>query len=61
MGTPNRAVKNPMVVGEPPLAAEPRDPQEAGHRALAGGENGADQQQFGMAPCSLLQEHWREG
>jgi hypothetical protein len=50
-----------MVAGEPPLAAEASDPQEAGHRALAGGENGADQQQLGMAPGSLLQEHRREG
>ena len=50
-----------MVVGEPSLPAEPRDPQEAGHRALAGSEDGADQQQLGMAPGSLLQEHRREG
>jgi hypothetical protein len=45
-----------MVVGEPSLAAEAGDPQQAGHGALAGGEDGADQQQLGMAPRSLLQE-----
>src|SRR5215218_9978844 len=61
MGTPNRAVKNPVVVGEPPLPTEPRDPQEAGHRALAGRADGADQQQLGVVPRPLLQEHRREG
>ena len=50
-----------MVVGEPPLPAEPRDPQEAGHRALARRQDGADQQHLGMAPGSLLQEQRREG
>src|SRR3712207_1914491 len=61
MRIPGSAVENPMVVGEPPFPAEPRDPQEAGHGALARGENGADQQQLGMAPCSLLPEHRSEG
>ena len=60
-GVPGGAVEHPMVVGEPPLPAEARDPQEAGHGALARGENGADQQQLGMAPCSLLPEHRGEG
>src|SRR5215213_1225004 len=51
----------PMVVGEPPFPAEPGDPQEAGHSAPAGREDGADQQQLGMAPYPLLHEHRREG
>src|SRR3954466_9124040 len=50
-----------MVVGEPPLPSEPGDPQEAGHRALAGRQDGTDQQQLGVAPRPLLQEHRREG
>src|SRR3954447_13235364 len=50
-----------MVVGEPPLPAEAGDPQEAGHRALAGRQDGTDQQQLGVAPRPLLQEHRREG
>jgi hypothetical protein len=60
-GLPDGAVEDAMVVGEPPLAAEAGDPQQAGHGALAGGENGANQQQLGMAPGSLLQEHRGEG
>jgi hypothetical protein len=58
---PDRTVEDTMVVGEPPLTAEAGDPQQAGHGALAGGENGADQQQLGMAPGPLLQEHRDEG
>src|SRR3954447_10578874 len=50
-----------MVVGEPPLPSEPGDPQEAGHRALARRQDGTDQQQLGVAPRPLLQEHRREG
>jgi hypothetical protein len=57
---PRDPVEDAMVVGEPSLPAEPRDPQEAGHRAFTGGENGADQQQLGMAPGPRLQEHRRE-
>src|SRR5690349_14407843 len=38
-----------MIAGEAPLPAETHDSQEAGHRALAGGEDGADQQQLGAA------------
>ena len=52
-GIPRRAVEHPMVVGEPPLTAEACDTQEARHGAPAGGQNGADQQQLGMAPGSL--------
>src|SRR3954463_8711784 len=50
-----------MVVGEPPLPAEAGDPQDAGHCALAGRQDGTDQQQLGVAPRPLLQEHRREG
>src|SRR4051812_3082384 len=50
-----------MGVGEPPLPAEPGDPQEAGHRALARRQDGTDKQQLGVAPRPLLQEHRREG
>jgi hypothetical protein len=39
---PGHAVEHPVVVGEPPLPAEPGDPQQAGHGALAGREDGAD-------------------
>ena len=60
-GVPGGPVEHPMVVGEPPLPAEARDPQEAGHGALAGREDGADQQQLGVAPGPLLHEHGREG
>ena len=50
-----------MIVGEPPFPAQTRDPQQAGHGALAGSEDGADQQQLGTAPGSLLQERRGEG
>jgi hypothetical protein len=60
-GVPRSPVKHPMVVGESPFPAEPRDPQQAGHGALARGEDGADQQQLGVAPGPLLHEDWREG
>jgi hypothetical protein len=58
---PDHAVEHAMVVGEPPFPAEPGDPQGAGHGAPAGREDGADQQQLGMAPYPLLHEHRREG
>ena len=58
---PDGTVEDAMVVGEPPFPAEAGDPQQAGDGALAGGEDGADQQQLGMAPGSLLQEHRGEG
>jgi len=60
-GIPDDPVEDAMVGGEAAFPAEPRDPQEAGHGALAGGEDGADQQQLGMAPCPLLPEHRSEG
>lgn len=60
-GIPDRTVEDTMVVGEPPFPAEPGDPQQAGHGALAGGEHSADQQQLGPTPGSLLQEHRDEG
>jgi hypothetical protein len=59
-GVPGGAAEHTMVVDEPSLPAEPNDAQQA-HRALAGGEDGADQQPFGMTLRSLLQEHRREG
>src|SRR5215207_985400 len=40
--------------------AETRDPQDAGDGALAGREDGADQQQLGTAPRPLLREYRRE-
>ena len=58
---PGGAAEHAMVVDEPSLPVEPNDPQQAGHRALAGREYGTDQQPFGMAPRSLLQEHRCEG
>ena len=61
VGSPGGPVEHAMVGGEPALPAAPRDPQEAGHRALAGDEDGADQQQLRVPPCSLLPEHRREG
>ena len=61
VGVPYGAVENAVVGGEPPLLAETCDPQQAGHGALTGGENGADQQQHGMLPCPLLQEHRHKG
>jgi hypothetical protein len=59
-GVPSGPVQDPMIAGEPRLPAEPHDPQEAGHGALAGGEDGADQQQLGATPGPLLREHRRE-
>src|SRR5215208_6758187 len=56
-----RLSTRPMVGGEPPLPAEPRDPQKARYGAPARGENGGDQQQLGVPPCSLLPEYRDEG
>jgi len=60
-GVPDGAAERTMVVDEPSLPVGPDDPQQAGHRALAGREDGTDRQPFGTAPGSLLQEHRREG
>jgi hypothetical protein len=60
-GVPDGTAEHTMVVDEPPLPVEPNDPQQAGHRALAGREDGTDQQPFGTAPRSLLPGHRREG
>jgi hypothetical protein len=54
--TPAGAVQHAMVVGEPPLAAGPGDPEDAGHRALAGRQDRPDQQQLGVPPAALEEE-----
>jgi hypothetical protein len=41
--------------------AEPGDPQQAGHHALARGKDGADQQQLGVVPRPLLQAYRGKG
>jgi len=51
--TPGGAVEHAMVVDEAPLPGEPGDPQQAGHRALPGRQDGADQQHLGMPPTPL--------
>ena len=53
---PGGAVQHAMVVGEPPLAAEPGDPEDAGHGALARRQNGPDQQHLRMPPTALAEE-----
>jgi hypothetical protein len=57
----HRAVKHAMVVDEAPLPAQPHDPQQARHGALARGQDRADQQHPSVVPGSLLQEQRREG
>src|SRR3954451_12279222 len=58
---PDRAVEHAMVVDEAPLPAQPHDPQQARHGALARGQDRADQQHPSVVPGSLLQEQRREG
>jgi hypothetical protein len=58
-GGPGGAVEHPVVVGETPLPREPDDTQQARHRALAGGQDGAEQQHFGVAPSPVAEERRR--
>jgi hypothetical protein len=53
---PGGAVEHAVVVDEPPLPAEPADAQDAGHRALARHQDGADQQHLGVPPGVLAEE-----
>ena len=53
---PGGAVQHAMVVGEPPLAAEPGDPEDAGHGASAGRQDRPDQQHLGVPPTPLAGE-----
>jgi hypothetical protein len=53
---PGGAVQHAMVVGEPPLAAEPGDPEDAGHGASAGRQDRPDQQHLGVPPTPLAEE-----
>src|SRR3954465_13311915 len=45
-----------MIVHEPPLLAEPGDPENAGHRAPARRQDGSDQKHLGMPPTPLEEE-----
>jgi hypothetical protein len=49
-------VENAMVIGEPPLPAEPHDPENVGHRALPWHQHGPDQQNVSMPPTPLREE-----
>ena len=42
-----------MVVHEPPLLSQPRDPQQARHRAFPRRQDCTQQQNFGMPPTAL--------
>ena len=45
-----------MIIDEVALAAEASDTQNAGHGALAGGQDGAEEQDLGMAPSAVAKE-----
>jgi hypothetical protein len=45
-----------MIVDEVPLATEAGDAQDAGHGALAGRQDGADEQDLGIVPGSVAKE-----
>jgi hypothetical protein len=60
-GTPDSAVEHAVIVDEAAPPAQPRDAQQACHSALAGCQDGANQQHFSMSPRSLPYEHRREG
>jgi hypothetical protein len=53
---PSRPAEDPMIIDKPRFTAEPRDPQQAGHGALAGREDRADQQCFGVPPAPVAEE-----
>jgi hypothetical protein len=53
---PARAIENAMVVDEPALAAQPSDPQQAGHGALARRKDRPDQQHLGVPPATVAEE-----
>lgn len=57
---PGRAVQHAVVVHEPPLARQAGDTQDARHRALARGQDGAGQQHLSVAPTAL-KEQGRKG
>jgi hypothetical protein len=48
-----------MIVDEVTFAAETGDAKEAGHSAVAGSQDGPDEQDLGMAPGSVAKE-WCE-
>jgi hypothetical protein len=45
-----------MIIDEVALAAEATDAQDAGHGALAGGQDGAEEQDLGMAPGAVTKQ-----
>src|SRR5215213_5886509 len=53
---PGGTVEDAMKVHEPPLLAEPGDPENAGHRAPARRQDGSDQKHLGMPPTPLEEE-----
>ena len=53
---PDRPVEHLMIAGIVAVAAETHNPEGSGHRALAWGENGADQQHLGFPPSPLLEQ-----
>src|SRR3954447_11478451 len=53
---PGGTVEDAMKVHEPPLLAEPGDPENAGPRAPARRQDGSDQKHLGMPPTPLEEE-----
>ena len=50
---PRRSAEHPMVVHEVPLAAEPRDAQQAGHGPLTRCQERADEQNLSVLPGAV--------
>jgi site-specific DNA recombinase len=53
---PGGAVEHPVIADEPPFAREAADPQDGGHGARPGRQDGADQQHLGVPPTPLAEE-----
>src|SRR3954447_14822515 len=56
LATPASPAEHAMIIDEVALAAEATDAQDAGHGALAGGQDGADEQHLGMAPGAVAKQ-----
>ena len=55
-GAPHSPAEHPMIVHEVPLAAEPRDAQQAGHGPLTRCQERADEQNLSVLPGALDEE-----
>src|SRR5215203_6885452 len=56
LATPASPAEHAMIIDEVALAAEATDAQDAGHGALARGQDGADEQDLGMAPGAVAKQ-----